>query len=371
MKGKKNIGILTSSRADFGIYLPLLEEIRKCQELDLSIIAFGTHLSPYHGLTKDYIESQGFEVQHMVNSMLLHDDENAIATAVSLTMMKFSEFWMNNCEDFDLVFCLGDRFEMFGAVYAGVPFGVRFAHIHGGETTLGAIDNTYRHAISLASQLHFVATEENRTKVKELTESNDIYVSGSLSLHNKVNLFSVDEMRMKFAIDFSKPTILVTVHPETVDIASNERFADICFKSIKKLQSKYQIVITMPNVDTQGSVFRKAFKRLQSIYDQNIILIESFGTQGYFTAMHLSKFLIGNTSSGIIEAASFRKYVVNLGDRQKGRSRSDNVLDCPFDVNSIVEKVEVIELMNFDYAGENIYYKANGIGVVLNQLRDL
>ncbi|MER3328354.1 MAG: UDP-N-acetylglucosamine 2-epimerase, partial [Candidatus Kapaibacterium sp.] len=258
MSAKKNIGVLTSSRADFGIYLPLLKEIQKNRELCLSIIAFGTHLSPYHGLTIKHIESHGFEVDYKINSMLLHDDENAISSSVSLTMMKFAEFWKNYGNNFDIILCLGDRFEMFGAVYAGVPFGIKFAHIHGGETTLGAIDNTYRHAISLASHLHFVSTEEYKDRVWELTKSNNIYISGSISLHNlgNIELFSVSEMIDRFSIDFSVQTVLVTVHPETIDSKSNKKYANVCANIFKEISDRYQVVITMPNADTKGSLYR-------------------------------------------------------------------------------------------------------------------
>lgn len=371
MRAKKNIGILTSSRADFGIYLPLLNEIQKNRELGLGIIAFGTHLSPYHGMTIDYIESQGFEVDYKINSMLLHDDENAISSSVSLTMMKFAEFWKTNGDTFDIVFCLGDRFEMFGAVYAGVPFGIKFAHIHGGETTLGAIDNTYRHAISLASHLHFVSTKEYKDRVWELTKSDNIYVSGSLSLHNldNIELLSVSEMKEKFSIDFSEPTVLVTVHPETIESKWNKKYANVCVEVFKDISAKYQVVITMPNADTKGSLYRIKFMELEKSSKGKIVLVENFGTEGYFSAMKLSKFLIGNTSSGIIEAATFNKYVINLGDRQKGRGRSNNVIDCPFELEAILGAVDILESKGSTFIGENIYYREHGLEKIVELVR--
>ncbi|MFT7155104.1 MAG: GDP/UDP-N,N'-diacetylbacillosamine 2-epimerase (hydrolyzing) [Parvicella sp.] len=352
----KRIGVLTSSRADYGIYLPLLRKIESSQDFKLSMIVFGTHLSPFHGMSADLIRVDGFSIDYQINSMLLHDDENAIATASSLTMLKFSDFWQNHADDFDLVFCLGDRYEMFGAVYAGIPYGIKFAHIHGGETTAGAIDNIYRHAISQASSLHFTSTENYKEKVNQITDSKDIFVTGALSLDNlrNVKLYSLLEMKNNFGIDFSESTILITVHPETVASERNVNFAHICYEVFYQLAEKYQLVITMPNADTLGSVFRNEFIKLKNDVKKNIILVENFGTQGYFSAMHYSKFLIGNTSSGIIEAASFRKYVINLGDRQLGRLSGDNVKHSPFNVKSILENVAIIESKG-EFTGDNPY----------------
>lgn len=145
------IGILTSSRADYGIYLPLLKALRKDDSFGLELIVFGTHLSKFHGYTLSQIEADGFKVGAKIESLLIGDTPNAIASSFSLTSQKFTDFWGQNTTRFDIVFALGDRFEMAAAVLAGLPYGVTFAHLHGGETTLGAIDNVYRHSISLAS----------------------------------------------------------------------------------------------------------------------------------------------------------------------------------------------------------------------------
>jgi GDP/UDP-N,N'-diacetylbacillosamine 2-epimerase (hydrolysing) len=173
------IGVLTSSRADYGIYRPLLKALKNDPFFDCSIIAFGTHLSTHFGKTIDRIRDDGFEVKYTVSSMLLGDDANTIASATALTSMKFAEFWKEHAADFDLVFCLGDRYEMFAAVIAGVPFGIRFAHLHGGETTLGAIDNVYRHSITHASLLHFTSAEVHASRVKSLLGHDEgVFVCG-------------------------------------------------------------------------------------------------------------------------------------------------------------------------------------------------
>lgn len=370
-KSVKNIGILTSSRADYGIYLPLLRKLQKEKNLNLIIIAFGTHLSPFHGMTSRDIVEDGFEISLRINSLLINDDENSIATSCSLTMMKFSDFWSNHKEGFDLIFCLGDRYEMFAAVYAAIPFHLAFAHLHAGETTLGAIDNTYRHAITLASSLHFTSTSIYSEKVKQLTGSDSVYNVGALSLDNlkDLNLLTKEQIQSKHGIDFSIPTILITVHPETVATSLNGEFARECVKAFKELTGKYQLVITMPNADTYGTVFRAQFEKLQLDLPSKVFLVENFGTQGYFSAMKYCNFLIGNTSSGIIEAASFSKYVINLGERQKGREQSGNIYNCDFDSKQILTSVSEIEYRGL-YRGKNVYYQGGASERIINIVKD-
>ncbi|MCP2043672.1 UDP-N-acetylglucosamine 2-epimerase [Pontibacter sp. HSC-36F09] len=353
------IGVLTSSRADYGIYKPLLKALKEDPSFELNIIAFGTHLSPYHGYTVDNIITDGYEVKYKVNSLLINDDKNAISTACALTSLKFADFWEQHALDFDLVFCLGDRFEMFGAVAAGIPYQIKFAHLHGGETTLGAIDNIYRHAITLASTLHFVSQEEFATRVSEVKGDHDnIFVTGALSLDNlkDIQFLSKKEFEDKWHIDLDIPTVLVTVHPETVAPELNSQHLYETLEALRFIAKEYQVVITMPNADTNGNVFREGFVSLKTELGNKLYLIENFGTQNYFTCMLYSKLLVGNTSSGIIEAASFNKYVLNLGDRQKGRATGNNVIHVPFIANKIKEAFNRAKLLG-DYQDDNPYFK--------------
>jgi len=350
------IGILTSSRADYGIYLPLLQKMKNDDFFDMEIIAFGTHLSKFHGYTLNDIENDNYTIIHKVASLISNDDEQAIATSYALTTLKFADFWTIN--KYDLVFCLGDRYEMSAAIQAGIPFGVKFAHIHGGETTLGAIDNIYRHQITLASLLHFSSSEAYSKKVGNLigTDKN-IFTVGALSL-DEMNSFEPIEKHI-FYSKFNLPSdefALVTFHPETVAISENSLYADEMKKALSEMSKSLNLVITMPNADTLGSVYRKKIEELKIENPNNVVLIENFGKINYFSAMYYSKMLIGNTSSGIIEAASFGKYVCNVGDRQKGRIQSENIFDTKFTSKEIVLKFN--KMMSLDvFSGENIYYK--------------
>lgn len=365
----KRIGILTSSRADFGIYLPLISKLKSTAGLEMKMIVFGTHLSAFHGHTIDQIKACGFNIDYTVESMLLTDSPSAIATSIGLTSIKFADFWKEHTTEFDIVFCLGDRYEMFAAVMAGIPFQITFAHLHGGETTLGAIDNVFRHAITLSSKYHFVSTESYANKVKEITGTADnIYNVGALSLDNikQLKLLTVGEFKFKWNIDLTAKTVLITFHPETIAHNLNQEFVIQLIAAIKQLNS-YQILITMPNADTAGNIIRSAFIDAFT-GNASVFLIENLGSQSYFTAMKYCSFMLGNTSSGIIEAASFGKYVINLGDRQKGRLHGENVIDTKISANDILEAVKVIESSPV-FFDNNIYYNGGATDKIVQILK--
>ena len=350
------IAVLTSSRADYGIYLPLLQRLKTESTIILEIIAFGTHVSENYGFTISDIVKDGYDKIHEINSLVGDDSQKGISISYANTILKFADFWQNN--RFDLVCCLGDRFEMSAAVQASIPFGVKLAHIHGGETTLGAIDNVYRHQITLASQLHFVSTLDYKKKVEELSGSpENIYDVGALSLDNISDFQPIEKLSFLNTFQIkNKDYALVTFHPETVAVDSNIAYAKQMRAALIELTKTLNIVITMPNADTLGSLYREEIHKLKVEVPDKIVLVENFGKANYFSAMYYAKLLIGNTSSGIIEAASFHKYVINVGSRQKGRAKSGNVFDVRFDAKNIVDKTNaILKLPNF--AEGNVYYK--------------
>ncbi len=365
-----NILVLTSSRADFGIYLPVLKLLKKDPAFDLKILAFGTHVSHDHGYTIDNIREAGFEPDFSIESMSGSDSPLDIANAYALTASKFAEFWNAHQRDFTFVLVLGDRYEMAAAVAAGIPFGIPFVHIHAGETTLGAIDNVYRHSITLASVMQFVSMPAYRDRVRQILGNEDkCYVSGAPSIDNLagMDLLSTGEFYKRWNIDLLQPFILVTIHPETIDYNSNEIYAKEMLDCLGKLASGKQIIITMPNADTSASVFRAAFKTLAEENKSSVHLVENFGTQSYFTCMKYAGLMIGNTSSGIIEAASFGSYVLNLGNRQAGRTAGENVIHLPFDSNSIIKNTELY--FGKTYGGGNIYGKGNAASIIIENLK--
>jgi GDP/UDP-N,N'-diacetylbacillosamine 2-epimerase (hydrolysing) len=364
------IGVLTSSRADYGIYLPLLNKLKNDDFFEIELIVFGTHLSKEHNYTILDIRKDNYNKIHEIDSLIKDDSKKGIVISYGNTVSKFAKFWENNI--YDLVFSLGDRFEMSAAVQSSIPFGIKIAHIHGGETTLGAIDNIYRHQITLASDIHFVTTTQNLLKVKSLKGNvENIYDVGSLSLNNidkfqpTDKLIFLDEYKIP-----SSPFALVTFHPETVSADDNLLYVKEMKKTLTSLSEKINIIITMPNADTLGSLYRNELKDLKIKNPSTIFLIENFGKINYFNAMYYAKILIGNTSSGIIEAASFNKYVVNVGDRQKGRSSGGNVYNVRFQSKDIISLTHNLLDKN-DFSGSNIYFKKNPADNIIEILKKI
>lgn len=365
----KNILVLTSSRADYGIYLPLLKELRLTDEIEFEILAFGTHLSAKHGYTINEILKDGFTVQHQVEIPFEHDGPEDIALCFAKTVEHFSRFWAKKGKDYDWIIVLGDRFEMAAAVAAGIPFVLPFAHIHGGETTLGAIDNIYRHFITLSSSLHFVSLPAFKERVIEIVgEQARCFVVGALGLDNlsQMPLLSKDEFYKKWQIDLAKPSVLITIHPETVAFDDNVNYANESEIALNQLANQYQLIVTMPNADTYGNLYRKMFQTLKEKYPTQIHLIENFGTESYFTAMKHVGLMLGNTSSGITEGSSFQKYVLNIGDRQKGRIAGDNVIHTSFNSMEIIEKVK--QYFGKSYTENSIYFKGGASKNIVKEL---
>lgn len=336
------IALLTSTRADYSIYYPLLKLLASDERFSLSIVAFGTHLSEAHGYTVQQILNDGFEVAHCMDTLPEGDSPADISAAMGKTMSEFAKLWATI--EVDKVICLGDRFEMFAAAAAAVPFGKYLVHIHGGETTTGAIDDAFRHSITHFSSMHFAAAEPYRQRIIELKGSNkDVYDTGSLSIDNLENLELMDTAAFaaKFGYSLDDPTALITFHPETVSFHRNEYFIDQLLDALRETP-QYPVLFTMPNNDTSGSIIRK---KITEFVEENprAKAVELLGTVGYLTAMKHCAFMIGNTSSGFIEASFFGKPVINLGDRQNGRIRTPNITDCKIEKNEIKEAIEAVK----------------------------
>lgn len=348
------VGVLTSSRADYGIYTPLLKLLQQDVEVDLHLLVFGMHLTPSQGMTVNLVERDGFGNVHRVIGLSEGDQPSDIVRQYGETIIAFSEFWRTN--SFDVVFTLGDRFEMNAAVQSTIPFGIRLAHLHGGEKTQGAIDEVYRHQISLASSYHFTSTSEYADKVKSLLpDCQNIYNVGALSLDglDLESLPSWSEVRKEFDIP-KGPFVLITFHPETADSSSNLSHVEElkCFFNSTSIDLHF--VVTLANSDTMGQLYRDLFYHLKREMPDRFSLVESFGRDNYYAAMLASEVLFGNTSSGIIEAASTKVFAVNVGNRQDGRTRSDNVIDVAFKCNEMESALQNA-LSKGSYMGVNKY----------------
>ncbi len=338
------LGILTSSRADFGVYVPLLKLLNKEPSLTTELIIFGTHLSIIFGNTITEIDNYGFNFKkHKINTTPNSDNASDISNSIGKTIQSFSNFWEKN--PFDLVLAIGDRYEMFAAVTAGIPLNINFAHLHAGETTLGAIDNIFRHSISIISNYLFVSTKKYLDRSIQL-KGNDINIFnvGALSIDHlkEIEFFSIKEIKKTYNIDLTKPTVLSTVHPETVSYQKNSFFIKEFLSALSKIINKYQIVFTMPNADTNGLLIRKEIENFAHKI-KNIYLFESLGSKGYLSFMKHCSFVIGNSSSGFVDASFFPKWVINLGERQKGRILTPNIFSVDFNEEKILKQIQKIE----------------------------
>lgn len=364
-----NLVILTSSRADFGIYEPLIKLLSEAKEINTTIVAFGTHLSELYGFSIQHIKKTGIEIIAEFNTAPNDDTPASISNSMALTIQSMTEVWKN--QHIDLLLALGDRYEMFAAVASAMPFNIKVAHIHGGETTLGAIDNAFRHSITHMSDLHFTASEDYYNRVVELTgSSNGVYNTGSLSIDSlsTLDFLTREELFDQYGINFNQPVILITLHPETRNLDKNSNFATEVINALST-QSATQQVITMPNADTSGLIIREKLN-LYAKQNKNVTLVENFGSRAYLSIMKHASLILGNSSSGFIEAAYFPRWVVNIGDRQKGRIRTPNIIDVPFE-SELIERAILQALSNPTPEVKPIYGTGNAaekiLKIILNE----
>lgn len=321
----RTISAVTVGRSDWGIYRPVLEAIRRDSDLQLHLIAASSHLVHSHGSTLSEIERDGFQANDQVDMLLASDRPVSIATSMGLGTIGFAQVLQRVRPDLLLV--LGDRFEMHAAAVAATPFQIPIAHIHGGEVTEGAIDNAYRHAITKYSHLHFVSNAEHARRVIQLGEEPwRVTVSGAPALDNLAELKFLNRSELSGLVGMSlvEPPLLVTMHPVTL------QHKDAGIQILQLLTAleeiKRPIVMTRPNADTNHSEILKHIESFAQSHS-NVRLVANLGTRAYFSLMKIASAMAGNSSSGIIEAASFQLPVVNIGIRQQGRPRSGNVLD--------------------------------------------
>jgi UDP-hydrolysing UDP-N-acetyl-D-glucosamine 2-epimerase len=333
------ISAVTAARSDYGIYLPVLRRIREDADLSLRLIVTGMHLSPEFGLTVKEIEADGFEVAERVETLLSSDTPQGIAKSIGLGVLGFAQVYARSRPDVLLV--LGDRFEMYAATLAALPFKIPVAHIHGGELTQGAIDDALRHSMTKLSHLHFVSTQEYARRVIQMGEEPwRVVVSGAPSLDNLrlVKLFTREELAARFGLRLGRePFVLVTFHPATLEYEQTEWQVAELLAALEVCD--LPVIFTMPNADTSGRTIARMIEEFTATH-RSAQAVDNLGTQGYFSMMALTAAMVGNSSSGIIEAASFELPVVNVGSRQRGRVRGENVIDVDYNRASILEGLQ-------------------------------
>lgn len=338
---KRKVCIITGTRAEYGLLYWIIKGIHDDPELELQLVATGMHLSPEFGLTIKEIERNGFPIAEKVEILLSSDTEMAIATSMGLGMIGFAKAYEHLRPD--MIVVLGDRFEILSAVAAAVPFRIPVAHIHGGEATEGAMDELFRHAITKMSHIHFPATQVYANRVMQMGElPENVFCFGSPGLDNmhKLYLLPRSELSKELGLPQNKKLGVVTYHPVTLEKDSAEFQISELLKALQDFKEIYWI-FTLPNADTGGRVITKMINDFVRNNPDKGNVFTSLGQLRYISLLKCADVMVGNSSSGIIEAPSFELPVVNIGDRQKGRVRVKNVIDVP-----ISEKDKIASAIN-------------------------
>ena len=333
----RTIGVVTVARSDYGIYRPVLRALAERDDVAPQLYVGGMHLEERFGSTIQEIEQDDFPIAERVDFLLPDDTPHAVAESIGRGVIAFAQAFTRSRPDILVV--LGDRFEMFAAAAAALPLGIPLAHVHGGELTEGAIDDSMRHAITKLSHLHFVATEQYAARVRQLGEEDwRIVVSGAPALDALVDFRALDhaELRDQFGVSFERPTLLVTFHTETLEPERTVAHAGEVVAAVG--DSGFDAVFTYPNADAGYSRLVELIEETASSSDRYRV-VRNFGSTAYYSAMSRAAAMVGNSSSGLIEAPSFRLPVVNVGSRQRGRVRAANVIDIQPDREAIAAAI--------------------------------
>ncbi len=323
----RKICIITGTRAEYGLLRWVMQGIKDDNELTLQIIVTGMHLSPEFGLTFKAIEQDGFQIDRKVEMLTNSDTPVGIAKSMGLGMIGFADA-LHELQP-DLIVVLGDRFEIFSAVSAALVARIPVAHLHGGETTVGAFDEALRHSITKMSHLHFVAAEPYRQRVIQLGEQPDhVFLVGGLGIDNIKRLQLLDRTALETSLDFKLgvKNLLITFHPVTLETATAANQMQELLAALAQLKDT-QLIFTLPNADTDG---RALIEMVQNFVKQhpNARAYDSLGQLRYLSCILHVDGVVGNSSSGLAEVPSFKKGTINIGDRQHGRLQAESVINC-------------------------------------------
>lgn len=345
----RKICVVTGTRAEYGLLSRLMRMIDDSQDTHLQVIATNMHLSPKYGNTYREIEQDGFHIDCKIPIIKDDDIDNAMTTVKSMAtaLSGFADAY-NDLKP-DIVVLLGDRYEILAAAEAALIERIPIAHIHGGEVTEGAYDDAIRHSITKMSQLHFTSTEEYRKRVIQLGEQPErVFNVGALGVENikKMPLVGKEEIEEEIGFQIDSKTILVTYHPVTLGIRTAKEDIDDFISALEE-RKDLRVIFTMPNSDTGGQFIVDAINRFVSENHDRAKAFKSLGAIRYLSVMKQVAAVVGNSSSGLLEAPSFGIPTLNIGDRQKGRIAAESVLNCETDKKSILSGID--QVLSFEF----------------------
>lgn len=335
----KKICIVTATRAEYGLLRPIIAALNTVKEFDVKIVATGMHLSPEFGLTYKEVEQDGFLIDKKIEVLLSSDSPVAISKAMALAIIGFADYFEESKPD--LLVVDGDRYEILAVCIAAMNQKIPVAHIGGGATTEGAIDECIRHAITKMSYIHFTSMDTNRNRIIQLGESPErVHKVGSVGIENikKTEFYSKEELEYFLKFDLDKPYAVITFHPVTLEKESAGHQIKELLKACAEFENM-KFIFTKANADEDGRIINKMIDSYVK-ENSNSKAYESLGSKGYYSALKYSTMVIGNSSSGIIEAPSFGIPTINIGDRQRGRVQAMSIINC------LPLKQEIVKAIN-------------------------
>mgnify|MGYP000272023674 FL=1 len=369
----KRIGIMTGTRAEYGLLKSLMQEINKDNDLELYLIVSGMHLSPEFGMTYKEIEEDGFQINAKVEMLLSSDSPAGISKSIGLGVIGFADEFQR--ADLDMLILLGDRYEALSAAICALVMRIPIAHLHGGELTEGAIDEGIRHSITKMSYLHFTSTEQYRNRVIQLGENPErVFYVGALGVENikKINLMTKEELERSIHFEIDENTVVVTYHPVTLENNTvEEQFLNLL--EVLDRNPKIRMIFTKANADTNGRIVNELIDKYAAQNSERACAFVSLGQKRYLSALKYCRIVIGNSSSGIIEAPSFGKPIINIGDRQKGRICADSVINCGYTQQEIQQAMETALTEEFENKARNCrnpYEKENTAANIISVIKD-
>ena len=366
------ICVTTGTRAEYGLLKPLMDKIKGDADFTLQLLVTGAHLSPEFGLTYKQIEADGYPIDAKVEMLLSSDTPEGITKSMGLGMVGYADA-LKQLQP-DLLIILGDRYEMLAVALTALIFRIPIAHIHGGEITEGAYDDAIRHSITKMSVLHFTSTEAYRKRVIQLGEQPErVFNVGAIGLDNfkSLTLLTKDQLEKELNIRFKKYNYLVGFHPETLSKQSvKEQFEEL-LKAINKQNDSF-FIFTKANADTDGRIVNQMMERYVQENPDRAVLFTSLGSLRYLSIMRQATAVVGNSSSGILEAPFAKKATINIGDRQKGRIMPESIINCSVDQEEIEKAFDIVKSTEFRdivNAVVNPYGNGNASGQIVDVLK--
>lgn len=336
----KKVCVLTATRAEYGLLKTVIKKLKQREEIDVRVVVTGAHLSSEFGLTYREIAKDGINIDKKIEILLSSDSTVSVSKSMGLAMISFAEYFHDSKPD--LLVVLGDRYETIAVCLAAMNERIPIAHLHGGETTEGAIDEAIRHSITKMSSLHFVSTEKYRKRVIQLGEHpNTVFNVGAMGVENalKTKLLSRDELQKALGIELRPHYAVVTFHPVTLENDTAEQQVKEVLEALVTFDN-FDYIITKANADASGISINNIIDEFCENRD-NMYCFYSLGVQRYLSAVKYADMVIGNSSSGLIEVPSFGIPTINIGDRQKGRIKAESVFDCEPSKEDIINTINL------------------------------